>query len=320
MAVAQRDSLAPRLTRYYTPLRYPGGKAKLAPFIKALLEQNDLMDCHYVEPYAGGAAVAVELLLHEYVRHIHINDVSKPLYCFWTSVLHRTEELSRKIRDTRLTVRSWDRHRTILDNPADHEELDLGFAFFFLNRTNRSGILNGGVIGGRAQAGKWKIDARYNPPELVARVQAIAAHRGRVSVYNEDAVTFMRRLLPELPEKALLYLDPPYYVKGKDLYLDYYDHDDHRRIATYIGRVRRTKWIVSYDDCPAVRTLYAPFRGIQYQLDYSARERLTGVEVMYFCDGLQKPRAHESLSHLSHIPRRQTGKGARGARSRRGGA
>jgi DNA adenine methylase len=293
------------LDRYFTPLRYPGGKAKLAPYVKAILEKNELLDGHYAEAYAGGAAVAMELLLHEYVSHIHINDISKPLYQFWTSVLDRTDEVSRKIRDTRLSVPSWDRQKRIFQRPNDHDDLEVGFAFFFLNRTNRSGILRAGIIGGRDQSGKWKIDARYNPPELIARVEAIAMLRDRVSVYNEDAMAFIRRLLPELPEKSLIYLDPPYYVKGKDLYLDYYDHDDHRRIANYIGRVQRKNWIVSYDDVEAVRALYAPFRGIQYELNYSARESRTGTEVMYFCDGLRIPRSAESFARLARIDRRQ---------------
>jgi len=297
------------LERYFTPLRYPGGKAKLAPYVKSILEKNELLDGHYAEAYAGGAAVAMELLLHEYVSHIHINDISKPLYQFWTSVLNRTDEVSRKIRDTRLSVPSWDRQKRIFLRPDDHDELEVGFAFFFLNRTNRSGILRGGVIGGREQTGKWKIDARYNAPGLIGRVEAIAKLRSRISVYNEDAMAFIRRLLPELPEKSLIYLDPPYYVKGKDLYLDYYDHDDHRRIANYIARVRRTNWIVSYDDVEAVRALYAPFRGIQYELDYSARDRRTGNEVMYFGDGLKIPRTVDAFARLDRIARRRYGAG-----------
>lgn len=145
---------------HFTPLRYPGGKAKLAAYLKAIIAANKLFDGDYVEPYAGGAAIGLELLFQEYVARIHINDLSQPIYSFWKAVLNQTEEICRLVKDTERSVESWDRQKLIFANPKDHSYVQLGFATFFLNRTNRSGILNGGIIGGRAQTGPWKIDAR----------------------------------------------------------------------------------------------------------------------------------------------------------------
>ena len=85
---------------HFTPLRYPGGKGKLAAYIKRLMKENRLLDGEYVEPYAGGAAIALELLFHEYVSAMHINDVSVPVHAFWKSVLKHTEELAKLIIDT----------------------------------------------------------------------------------------------------------------------------------------------------------------------------------------------------------------------------
>lgn len=275
---------------HYTPLRYPGGKAKLAAFVKAIIEQNDLADGHYVEPYAGGAAVALELLFHEYVSHIHINDVSRPVYAFWKSVLDHTDHLAKLIRDTRLTVAIWDKQKRILAHPNDYDDVKLGFATFFLNRTNRSGILNGGIIGGRDQSGPWKIDARYNAAELIFRIESIAKLRRRICLSCDDAMNFLRAQVRTLPAKSLVYLDPPYYVKGKDLYLDYYTHEDHERIAEWVTeRIRRQKWIVSYDNVDSIHALYRRHRYILYELGYSARTVRTGSEVMFFCDALEIP-------------------------------
>jgi len=175
---------------HYSPLRYPGGKGKLAGYLKTLIKNNGLLDCEYVEPYCGGAAVALELLLHEYVSRIHINDLSKPIYAFWKSVLHHTDELCRLVRDTPLTVRSWDRQKRILANQNDFPTPTVGFATFFLNRTNRSGILNGGIIGGRDQSGPWKIDARFSRDELVFRIESIAKMRDRIRLTRMDARKF----------------------------------------------------------------------------------------------------------------------------------
>lgn len=288
---------------YVTPLRYPGGKGKLAAFIKNLLETNDLLDGEYCEPYAGGAAIAVELLLQEYVRRIHINDVSRPLYSFWYAVLNETEPLLRLISDTPLTMKSWDRQRDVFNHPDDHSAVELGFATFFLNRTNRSGILNAGVIGGRAQTGKWTIEARYNVPELARRIEAIAEYRNRIQLTCLNALDFLRDRLKSFSSRTLVYLDPPYYEKGKDLYYNYYEHADHAAIAAFVQRnMRRLPWVVSYDNVEQIRDLYAKSRGIAYGLGYSARDIRTGSEVMFFSDSLFVPNLTGAMRPMERGP------------------
>lgn len=184
------NSLKRSPSGHYTPLRYPGGKGKIAGFVDRLITGTGLTDGTYVEPYAGGAAVAIELLLRERVCRIELNDVSPHVFAFWHSVLNRTSDLCALIHDTPVTVASWDLQKRIV-KAGSTDLLALGFATFFLNRTNRSGILNGGIIGGRAQEGQWLIDARYNRDELVRRIGAIAAKKGRIGLHNDDAVAFL---------------------------------------------------------------------------------------------------------------------------------
>jgi DNA adenine methylase len=275
---------------HFTPLRYPGGKGKLATFIKNLINQNGLLDGEYVEPYAGGAAIALELLFHEYVSRVHINDISRPVWAFWRSVLDHTDELCRLVRDTRLTVRAWDRQKKIFSHPNDHDDLALGFSMFYLNRTNRSGIYNAGVIGGRNQTGRWKIDARYNAKELVQRIQSIARMRGRISLTRRDALKFLRSGIERWPERTLIYLDPPYYEKGRDLYYDFYEPEDHADVAGLVTKkITKQRWVVSYDNVAAIRKLYQGHRRLTYGVGYSARDTRKGSEVMFFCDDLRVP-------------------------------
>lgn len=275
---------------HFTPLRYPGGKAKLAAFIKRLLEKNQLLDGEYVEPYAGGAAIGLELLFHEYVSRIHINDVSKPIHAFWKSVLDHTEELCRLVIKTPLTVAAWDKHKRVLESPGDYRTVELGFATFFLNRTNRSGILNGGIIGGRDQTGPWKIDARFNAKELVHRIESIAKMRDRIKLTRQDALKFLKTGVSKWPAQTLVYLDPPYYVKGRDLYYDFYNHEDHQGVANFITEnIARQRWIVSYDNVKPIRDLYKGRQHIIYDIGYSARSASTGSEVMFFGEGLKVP-------------------------------
>ncbi len=285
---------------HFTPLRYPGGKGKLAAFIKQVVTDNDLLDGVYVEPYAGGAAIALELLIEEYVSRIHINDVSRPVYSFWKSVLVHTDDLARRIRDTNLTVRSWDRQKRVLTHQDEHDDLDLGFAVFFLNRTNRSGILNGGIIGGRDQTGPWKIDARYNAPELTRRIESIARLHRRITLTRQDAATLLQRRSKTWPPNTLIYLDPPYYKKGRELYYDYYTDSDHRNIAELVrARIKGQRWIVSYDNTQEIRRLYKGCRRLVYSIGYSARDVKQGAEVMFFSDDLKVPPLAGSMRRLA---------------------
>ncbi len=200
MALEESDLPKPYRLLHFTPLRYPGGKAKLADYVKALMKENRLLDGEYVEPYAGGAAIALELLFHEYVSCSHINDVRVPVHSFWKSVLEYTDDFCKMVMKTPLTVKAWDKQKRILSHLDEHDELEIGFATFFLNRTNRSGILNGGIIGGRDQTGPWKIDARYNADELVFRIESIAKMRSKIKLTQSDALALLRHGLPKWPK------------------------------------------------------------------------------------------------------------------------
>lgn len=274
--------------RFGSPLRYPGGKGSLTNFMKLVMQENNLLDCHYVEVYAGGAGIAWKLMLDEYVQQVHINDVNKALIAFWKSILETTDELCRLIVDTPITVEEWYKQRNIQNNPHQYSQLEIGFSTFFLNRTNRSGILKGGIIGGKEQAGRWKIDARFKKSDLIARIQRIAKYADRVQVYNLDAAKFIKTILPSLPTNTLIYLDPPYYNKGQDLYENRYTPKEHGKIAKLVSAITQP-WLVSYDGCPEVANLYKDYESIYYHINYSARNRYAGSEVIFFSPNLTVP-------------------------------
>jgi len=252
------------------------------------------MGGHYVEPYAGGASIALELAIHEFAEHVHINDLDPSVWAFWASVLEDSEGLCRKIEQTPVNMETWVQQREIQKNKGTATTLDLGFSTFFLNRTNRSGILNAGVIGGKNQDGNFKIDARFNKNELIKRIQLIAEHRSRISLYNLDAVQLLDTVVPELPENSLVYLDPPYYVKGGDLYEHHYHHKDHAAVAAASRRIRQHV-MVSYDDVPEIRELYADYQFVSYSLSYCAQNRYRGTEAIFLGHTLECPGLRASM-------------------------
>ncbi len=276
---------------FATPLRYPGGKGKFYPFIRQVLEVNSLDGGHYVEPFAGGAGVALELLFHDYASHIHINDIDPAIHAFWKVAVESTDDLCRAITDIPVTIENWHRQKSILADHSNHAMIDLAVATFFLNRCNRSGILKAGVIGGLKQEGKWRLDERFNKIDLVPRIELIGRFSDRIHVYNQDAVDFLDNVVSVLPKKTLLYLDPPYYVKGSGLYRNFYQHDDHVMIAKKLESVS-VPWIVSYDDTPEIREIYSNYRQDAYFLSYTAQEKKKGSEVMIYGPSVEIPEQH----------------------------
>jgi DNA adenine methylase len=257
-------------------------------FFSDVFRRNGLCGGTYVEPFAGGASVALHLLFNQFVSRIIINDLDPAIYSFWHSVLNETETLCRLVRDTRITVRQWDNQRSIYSDD-DSTLLERGFATLFLNRTNRSGILNGGIIGGRDQLGEWKIDARFNKEGIIKRIERIASHSKEIKLYNLDALILIRRLQKHLHSNDLIYFDPPYFAKGQKLYMNAYAEEDHASVAGAIASLRDVKWIVTYDDVSLIRSLYAGHRSKRFALDYTANSRSIGREVMFWSKGLRLP-------------------------------
>lgn len=279
----------------FSPLRYPGGKGTLAPYVRELLDLNSLVGGDYVEPFAGGAGVALDLLLSGYVSTIHINDIDPCIHAFWRSAIFETERFIEKIRTVELTVDTWREAREIKRAPELHDEFSLGFAAFLLNRTNRSGILNGGPIGGLSQAGEWKLDCRFNRADLTDRIQRIGFFRSRISLSNSDANEFIVAKSRELGRRSLFYIDPPYYVKGAYLYENHYRHEDHVELASTISSIAQP-WLVSYDNAPQIRNIYKSMRQEVFSIGYSARNHSMGAEVMVFSPTLLTPaRVYSSL-------------------------
>ncbi len=267
----------------FSPLRYPGGKAKVVPFLRSYVEANNLKNGIYVEPYVGGGAVALDLLMSGFVSQIYINDKDRSIFAFWHSILNRTDDFCDLIERTPISMEVWHQQREIQRDKENADLLELGFSTFFLNRTNRSGILSGGVIGGLNQQGSYKMDARFNKSSLIDRIRAIGTFAERIHLFNQDAIELVRSLVEKLPtEKTLYYFDPPYYVKGKGLYLNHYHENDHKDISEYVKLLLNHYWLISYDNAPYIINLYKDFRQVIFELIYSASNSGKGQEIMIF--------------------------------------
>jgi DNA adenine methylase len=254
------------------------------------METNGVAGGHYLEPYAGGAGVALELLLHGHASHIHINDADPAVYSFWISVTRHSGALLNLLESTPITMGEWFKWRSILRDDCEATLIEKGFATLFMNRTNRSGILKAGVIGGKNQDGDYKLDARFKKDVVAARIREIAKRADDITVYCEDSLALLNRCSEFLPKKSLIYLDPPYYVKGKGLYRNFYEHDDHVAIAKAIQKKAfKWPWVVSYDNAKEICAMYQLSKSLSYGLNYTAQRRYVGNEVMFFSQNLVVP-------------------------------
>jgi len=269
-----------------SPLRYPGGKSSLFPFIKEVIEVNNLKGCNYIEPFAGGAGAALDLLLAEDVKKLVLNDKDELIAAFWNAVLFKTNDFLRLLRTTEVSLSEYYRQREKLaDGRSRKSQLQLGFAAFYVNRCNRSGILKNGTgpIGGKAQKSRWNVDARFNKDHLAERICKISGYRDQIEIYNEDAIDFLEKTLSRediRPSKTFIYLDPPYYHQGKSLYRHYYTDKDHKALANYLRTKRKHYWMVSYDDCEFIEDLYKSEGCKPIHLHYTANNYKIGRELI----------------------------------------
>ncbi|WP_100331934.1 DNA adenine methylase [Bacillus xiapuensis] len=263
-----------------SPLRYPGGKDKTSNYIKHLVVKNNIST--YIEPFAGGAAVALRLLLNNDVKKIIINDFDRSIYALWNTILTNSEALISLINNTEITIEEWHLQKEIQVNKETSDELSLAFSTLFLNRTNRSGIIKAGVIGGKHQNGQYKLDCRFNKQDIIKRIRTIASKADCIEVHNMDAKDFITDVIKHT-RKSLTFFDPPYYNKGPELYTNFYSHKDHVELAKVIKKQMPNRyWILTYDIAEQIEQLYKRFEHHEYYLNYSIAKPSKGKEFIFF--------------------------------------
>ncbi|MFN8250271.1 MAG: DNA adenine methylase [Ferruginibacter sp.] len=266
-------------SNFESPLRYPGGKACIFPFISNLFFENDLIGTNYAEPYAGGAGLALKLLFNEYVDNIYINDLDRSIYFFWKVILEQNVKFCDWIENTKVDLETWHYYKSVQKELSLHNEFTIAQSLFFLNRTNVSGVIKGGAIGGLRQRGNYKIDVRFNKDDLINRIQRIQRFKHRIKISNYDGIKFIKRI-EKLRDDVFIYLDPPYLQKGADLYMNFYSDTDHKKLAKHVEKLDN-KWLVSYDNHDFIIQLYNQYKKVNYQLSQSASNRI-GDEILIF--------------------------------------
>lgn len=270
-----------------SPLRYPGGKTQLSNFVENLLEINNIKSSIYCEPFSGGAGVAIELLLANKVNGVILNDYDIGIYSIWKAILDDTDSLIKLIQETPITIEEWYKQKEIHSEKRFDQtySLELAFATFFLNRTNRSGIVLGGPIGGYNQEAKDKIDCRFIKPKLISKIKAIADCKDDIQLYNLDASALIANVLKKQSNENLFtFFDPPYYKQGQSLYTNFFEDHDHELLSKNIKSMENYYWITTYDYHPRIAEIYTGVIQKEYFLRYSANRVRKEKEYLFHND------------------------------------
>lgn len=272
------------MPRTSSPLRYPGGKSQLSKFVKNLVNINIDKNPIYCEPFMGGAGVAIDLLLKNEVDTLILNDYDPAIYSIWNAILTEPERLIDILQTIPLNIDEWKIQQSYYKQNKDifGYDFELGVSAFYLNRTNRSGIIMGGPIGGHNQESIYKLDCRFNKKDLIDKIRKISNQKNRIRLYNYDVVDLISKVLIKENQKYLFtFFDPPYYKQGQVLYRSSFDETKHQKLSETIKKLENYKWIVTYDNAKEIRKLYYNMQLYTYNLRYSAQRVRKEVEILF---------------------------------------
>lgn len=271
----------------YSPLRYPGGKTQLSSFLMQLLELNKLDNIVYAEPFAGGFGAGLDVLFNNKVKSVIINDYDIAIYSIWYAILNETERFVEDIYNTKINIQEWEKQKNNYRNLYDEKKYsyDLAFATFFLNRTNRSGIITGGPIGGKNQSGAYKIDCRFNKNNLAKKILEIGEYKNKIQLYNLEASDLIENIiLKYLPDEIFIFFDPPYYEQGKNLYTNFFEHKNHVDLKEKIKLLDEYFWIMTYDNKKEILDIYKDYHKYLYSINYYATKVKKAKEILIHSD------------------------------------
>ena len=238
-----------------SPLRYPGSKQKFARTLSDIISKNKISPDLFIEPFSGGASISLYFLQTNLVKNIALIEKDPLIASLWKTIFFDSEWLVKKIKNLDITIDKWRYFKNYNPRTIRNKALKC----LFLNRTNFSGILKAGPIGGQKQISQYKIDCRFNKCNIINRIEVLSKYKDKVLFIEEgDYEDILKNKQNILPKNTFIYFDPPYVNKAKALYNFYFNDADHVRLKNYIKNLK-CNWLLSYDYEPPISKLYENF-------------------------------------------------------------
>lgn len=262
-----------------TPLRYPGGKTWILPYVKEFLRFHTLNLGTIIEPFAGSASVSIGLLKDGLTEFAYICENDPLITSFWKSALDRNDEFIEVIKHLQISMETWYDFKKYFAEDAykKYDKIELGVAFLFYNRVNYSGILKAGPIGGRNQLSEYKMHCRFNLDRIVKKLSELRTLADRIQVVPSDGINYIQNYnWSGHDNDTFIYIDPPYYKAGKVLYRNYFKNEEHIKLANVVTKIE-TPWLVSYDESEFISHLYETSKFQYVYTDYQAGNLRRGI-------------------------------------------
>ncbi len=279
-----------------TPLRYPGGKTWLLDYVKEFLKFHRLEPIALVEPYAGSASISIGLLRVGLVQEAFISEKDPLIVAFWNAVLENNDELIEYVSTLEISMDTWFSSKKYLsyDSAEKYSTIELAGAFLFFNRTNYSGIIKGGPLGGKRQESSYKLDCRFNRKRIMEKIRNLQGLEGRLHVSESDGIDFMEKMAMNGPEEMIFYIDPPYYGAGKNLYRYYFTDKEHEELSAFLTTLE-LPWLLSYDDAEFIKALYKKKTKFPVYTDYQSGYLKKDVKELLISNYIIPPIAPKTL-------------------------
>lgn len=252
-----------KLKKRLSPYRYPGGKSKVIDYLYWHLESKKTGVL--ISPFTGGGSFELAMLEAGVVDKIHMNDLDPGVFSFWWVLKHMPFELINRIEEKLPTHEEYFQAQQLIKNDYKHADLiEAAWASFLVNRLAYSGVFKANPLGGKFGTSNDLLQ-RWNPHDLVKRINKIHSMADQIKVTQLPAIELIEESYWN--ENATLFIDPPYVVKGKDLYHCYFTEDDHIELSQILDSLHMgfpgADVVVTYDYCELLNTLYrSPVRRV----------------------------------------------------------
>ncbi|KQY83610.1 hypothetical protein ASD24_29680 [Paenibacillus sp. Root52] len=245
-----------KLKKQLSPLRYPGGKGKIADRLLLSMRPEQLETL--ISVFAGGASVELALLEAKQIKNLILNDLDYGIFSLFTLIKYQPEDLIQRLKSSDPNHDDFFINREIIKNDyKGMDVMDAAWAMLIVNRLAYSGIYSANPLGGR-KGTKEQLLSRFNRDALCKRITQIHQMSERIQVHQQNAVEFIEEHMWH--DHSTIYIDPPYYQQGHALYRHFYTEERHIEVAELIDSIYEefpnVDFIVTYDNHSFIRDLY----------------------------------------------------------------
>ncbi len=235
--------------KHRSPFRYPGGKTWLVPLVRRWLGSCTKPAKHLAEPFAGGAIIALSALFDRLTEKITLIERDVNVGSVWQIIVNGdAPELAKRIIDFNCTEAN--ALKVLKNEYLPDDILSRAFATIVRNRVQRGGIMAPGASLMRNGENGRGVASRWYPETLRNRLLDLHLLHMSIQFHSGDGIKFIENNATN--EDISWFIDPPYTVAGRRLYL--HSDIDHEELFEATSKIEG-RFMMTYDNNEQIRRL-----------------------------------------------------------------